>query len=56
MESSRTDSKFDRLVGSKVVEVLMSRLDVAGMGYLLENYQCLLVGGTTSPDVRALEG
>lgn len=40
----RTDNKFDRLMGSKVVELLTSKLDVVGVGYLLDTYHQLLIG------------
>ena len=42
LHSHSTRGKFDHLMGSKVVEALTGRIDVAGVGHLLDAYQKLL--------------
>ena len=40
----RTHNKFDQLMKSKVVELILGRVDSEGVGYLLDAVQQLLTG------------
>lgn len=39
-----TKNKFDQLMGSKVIELILSKIDLDGVGELLKTFQHLLTG------------